>query len=372
MALNLGHIRIAFPPLLTGTVGARLKLLNSGPRADCYRLTFERNGVPGDLLVKHFSAASSFSRSELASNRLCADLNIHVVPPLVALHESRLLLVTRYLNDARDLTTVVAGNSGAIDLAMKQLARTMAALISGTCLDYSLHLERDDNEIRVAEAAALAAKQDALLGLGAQFGADTNGALRDCLVRLLQSYRDPLRVSWTQGDPAPSNVLFTPVRAWLVDFEYGGWRHALHDLAQWYVRAPLPEDWYANLSGTVAESLLRTGIYADELAFRTDLAVMQSYAALYMLGWLPTADILSRDSSWVNTWTVRDALICATGRGGRAAGAVTGLERLSAWFGALHAGMQQQWPDRGAGEPDWRAVAVAAARDGAARGASED
>jgi hypothetical protein len=362
MSLNLGHIRVAFPPLLVGTTDASLVPLKRGRRADSYRLTFRRDGGPRDLLVKHFRAESDHARREMASCRIVADLNVHVVPPLIALHERQLLVVTRFLPDARDLMGMIVDDD--VQSAMKLLGRSIATLISTTCLDYSLNSERDDPQVRVAEADALAAKLDDIVAFGTALGASDDAALRECLTRLLQSFREPLRVSWTQGDPAPTNVLFTSGRAWLIDFEYGAWRHALHDLAQWFVRAPLPDAWYSVLSETVAESVLRSGVYADRALFRTDLGVGQSHAALYMLGWLPAAEALNGDRAWVGTWTVRDALIAATARGAHAARGVRGLERLGVWFAELNGAMQAQWPDRGNGEPDWRAVATSAPREG--------
>jgi hypothetical protein len=360
MSLNLGHIRIAFPPLLAGAVGARLTRVRRGVRADSYRLTFERNGERRDLLVKHFKVASEFVHREMASGRLFADLNVHVVPPLIALHEQRLLLVTRYLSETRDFMSVLA-TGGDIELAMRQLGRVMAGSIAATCIDYALPSERDDTALRCDEADALERRLDGIVTWAGQLGVGDGPALHDALGRLVLRYRDPLRVSWTQGDPAPSNVLFTPNRAWLVDFEYGGWRHALHDLAQWAVRVPLPNPWHATLAETVRESLLRGGIYADDAAFGMDLAVMQAYAAVYMLGWLPVAEVVAADRPWVDGWTVRDALICATGRGASAARDVPGLEPVAHWLATLHVAARSRWPERGTGEPDWHAIASAGA-----------
>jgi hypothetical protein len=362
MSLNLGHIRVAFPPLLVGTTDASLVPLKTGGRADSYRLTFRRGDAPRDLLVKHFRTDSDHARREMASCRIMADLDVHVVPPLIALHERQLLVVTRFLPDARDLMGMIVADD--VESAMKLLGRSIATLISATCLDYSLNAERDDPHVRISEADALAAKVDGIVGFGSALGASDDASLRDSLARLLQSFREPLRVSWTQGDPAPTNVLFTAGRAWLIDFEYGAWRHALHDLAQWFVRAPLPDTWYSVLAEAVAESVLRSGIYADRALFRTDLGIAQSHAALYMLGWLPAAEALNGDRAWVGAWTVRDALIAATARGARAARGVPGLERLGVWFVELNGAMQGQWPDRGTGEPDWHAVAASAPRNG--------
>ncbi len=58
-------------------------------------------------------------------------------------------------------------------------------------------------------------------------------------------YAHPAKASLTQGDPAPSNVVFTTDgQARLVDFEYGAQRHVLADLVQWWIRCPLPEPWF--------------------------------------------------------------------------------------------------------------------------------
>src|SRR5436190_1655680 len=63
--------------------------------------------------------------------------------------------------------------------------------------------------------------------------------------------------TFTHGDPAPTNCLTRGGTAVLVDFEFGGFRHALYDLTAWYILCPLPEELVEEMSDGYRNELMR-------------------------------------------------------------------------------------------------------------------
>lgn len=157
---------------------------------------------------------------------------------------------------------------------------------------------------------------------------------------VVEHFLSPPVLALTQGDPAPSNVIFLEDRALLVDFEYAAVRHALFDLAQWYVRCPLPLSCQSTLQYAAQE------VYRGE--FERDLAYMQLYAGLYMLSWLPLDGISDSNRPWADGWTVRGALISTAERSADAAKRA-GLGDLQGWFEGLAYACRRMWPTLGDG-----------------------
>jgi hypothetical protein len=61
------------------------------------------------------------------------------------------------------------------------------------------------------------------------------------LEHILNAYEQPGEfLGFTHGDPAPTNNYFLAGQSGLLDFEYGGFRHALYDITAWQILCPLP------------------------------------------------------------------------------------------------------------------------------------
>jgi hypothetical protein len=353
MSLDFERLQRAFPEWLAGASNPELRLLKRGLRAETHALDFDREGQPRQrTLVKRWKDDSGWAQNEWSSYQLFAAQSLSLAPRLLALNRDARVLALERLDEGGDLLRVIAGGTG-LDQAIARLGDLMAELATGTTLGQALSPEADRRDPRNAEADALGESLGAILALGVAWGVPADGRLERCARELVERYRNPYRLAWTQGDPAPSNVLFADGRAVLIDFEYGGFRHALHDLAQWQIRCPLPQDWYRALSDKVERALLERGTYPNAARFAEDLAMMQAYAAVHMLSFLPARAAYAADRSWVRDWTVRDALLCTTARGADAASAAPALEPLADWLRVLNAALQRAWPERGSGEPDW-------------------
>jgi tRNA A-37 threonylcarbamoyl transferase component Bud32 len=110
-------------------------------------------------------------------------------------------------------------------------------------------------------ADALPVLRDVLAGLGLP----SSDELERELAKLEESVAEPgsgFRV-YTHGDPGPDNLRLADGRAMLIDFEYGGFRHAFLDAA--FVRMLLPTSWRVNrLPEDLVEEM--EAVYRRELA----------------------------------------------------------------------------------------------------------
>jgi hypothetical protein len=127
-------------------------------------------------------------------------------------------------------------------------------------------------------------------------------------------------LAFTHGDPAPTNNHVVGGRVTLLDFEYGGFRHALYDMTGWDTLCPLPEPVVGAMRAAYRASLARDGggselasAAADDAAFDGAWAAMSAYRAVAILGWLGPG-VLRENRSWVGAWTARAALLAVTER----------------------------------------------------------
>lgn len=144
----------------------------------------------------------------------------------------------------------------------------------------------------------------------------TQCSLRECLDRINHLYLEPgPYLSFTHGDMAPTNNLFLPDRqAFLIDFEYGGDRHALYDLTAWNVLCPLPEELVEVMNNTYRQELFQhSPIALDEELYHQGYAYISAWRALAMLSWIP-CEILEENRPWVEDWTMRQAVLAALHR----------------------------------------------------------
>ena len=171
-------------------------------------------------------------------------------------------------------------------------------------------------------------------------------------------------LAFTHGDPAPTNShvgamqddVHPPVR--LLDFEYGGFRHAAYDITAWFVLCPLPEHVVRRMvleyRAVLAAACPAAG---DDERWRDQWAGMCAYRAVALLSWLPIA-ALGSDRPWVESWTVRLAALTTAARLRAAVSGADTLAALRVAAARLEAAMRARWPELGEGEavlPRWRA-----------------
>jgi len=344
------ELRAALQQMVPGTHVVTIVPLGAGARSRTHRADVIIGGRARSWVIKCFPELSTHARQEFDSYLRLRGV-VGVAPGLIAVDSQRHMLVVEYLGHSVDL--FVALRRSADPLAVvRALGRLMARLIVAT------HPSGDSTDAVAAnETAALAAAWPAVETWARGIGVRGCDAVSHHIDTLRHRYAHPARASLTQGDPAPSNIVFTPDGdARLVDFEYGAQRQVLTDLVQWWIRCPLPEPWFEAMVDEMRSALLAARVYDDAEAFDDDLAAMASYAALYMFTWLPIERAKTDDPPWVGAWRVRQALLSSSARGMRAARSSAQLAPLADWLGELNSALQRLWPDSGDGTPDWIAI----------------
>jgi hypothetical protein len=183
----------------------------------------------------------------------------------------------------------------------------------------------------------------------------------DAVRAVARAYAEPgAFLTFTHGDPAPTNNHVAPDGALtLLDFEYGGYRHALYDVTAWNVLCPLP----LPLVRIVREAHERTFLPHRPTLRPEDYArqwgLLTAYRALAMLAWIG-ADALDADSEWVEPWTRRATVLTTVTRLAAAAAETPAVEPLSEWGAALHRRLAPVWGITDA-LPPWPALRPATA-----------
>jgi hypothetical protein len=270
------------------------------------------------------------------------------------------LVVMEDLGRSRTLADVLAaGEEPRIRQSLRALAVTMARLVAATA-EPALEARYEKLRAELPDGEQVGRKHEAMRWRAGWPRAAAWWAALDCSVEeaveesvewVANVYADPDPfLAFSHGDPAPTNNHVGPARVRLLDFEYGGYRHALYDLTGWYVLCPLPEAWVAEMQRAFRGQL--AGRWTDEADYHEAWAAMCAYRALAMLSWLPL-DILDTDRPWVEDWTMRGALVMAATRLGRATAGVARLAAVGAAGDRLARAARARWPELGAGLPQW-------------------
>ncbi|HWJ22710.1 MAG TPA: hypothetical protein VNS52_10205, partial [Gemmatimonadaceae bacterium] len=138
----------------------------------------------------------------------------------------------------------------------------------------------------------------------------------------------------------------------LLDFEYGGFRHALYDPTAWAVLCPLPADALAAVRDAYRAELATRAPALAGAPFDAAWAAMACWRAIAMLGWLRAAAV-AENAPWVEEWTRREAAIAACERMAASVASVASvasadtraLAPLGALGASLAAAMRARWPE---------------------------
>ena len=180
--------------------------------------------------------------------------------------------------------------------------------------------------------------------------------LKKCQGTIAETYARPGDwLAFTHPDPAPSNNHFRDGKVRLLDFEYGGYRHALYDATAWEILCPLPEMELATLRASFRDELARSMPLARTEAFDSHWATLCAYRALALLTWITPA-ILDADQAWVGQYTQRDAVLSAITRLAAGAASYAHLEAVAQMAADIEAILRRQWPEYGVHSPipAWR------------------
>lgn len=294
-----------------------------------------------------------------------------VAPRFLGGDVSERIFLMEDLGSARSLDDVLREPSRSAALAtLGSLARVTARLHAATLGDderwFALRATRPGARPgRAVEADLWLDRAAPALGAWlAALGGRSPAGLGDALERVADSYARPGRwLAFAHGDPAPTNNhLAADGAVRLLDFEYGGPRHALYDVTAWAVLCPLPRDAVAAVRAAyraaLGASLPFDAAEWDGASFDAAWAAMAAWRAVAMLGWIGP-DALTADRPWVEGWTRREAALAAAERLRDEAAAAPHLAPLTEAADAIARGMRGRMPEyEGETIPRWRAFAT--------------
>ena len=327
--------------------------------------------APSSLIVKRQTGDDARAFSDRAGVQFLSGLAgaAGIAPRYYGGDAAARLLVVEDLAGTRTLGELLAaGDHAAIEGALRALAVPMARLVTST-RGTALAERYERLRLGFPGGAALGRQREAArwrealpraVAWFAAFGCPVGSSFDAECGRVAEAFAEPgAFLAFSHGDPAPSNNAIGPAAAWLLDFEYGAYRHALYDITGWYILCPLPEVWAAILHDSFRQHL--AGMWplaSDESAYGAAWATMCTYRALAMLSWFPP-DMLDADRPWAEGWTMRGALLTAALRLERAVTGVPGLAVINTAAARLARAARERWPEIGEGVPDWERIGAA-------------
>jgi len=194
------------------------------------------------------------------------------------------------------------------------------------------------------EATAWLAASDRLVAWLTAVGCGVPSGFDECLAQIAAAYAEPTGwLGFTHGDPAPSNAYVTGDAVWLLDFEYGAFRHVLYDITAWNILCPLPLRQVQLLRRAFQAELGAAFPLAQAAeSFDHAWALLCAYRGLALLTWVaPT--VLAADRPFVGDWSARQAVLAAVTRTAAATAAVASLSPLTTAIDALQAALRARW-----------------------------
>ncbi|MDB5073860.1 MAG: hypothetical protein JWO42_39 [Chloroflexi bacterium] len=275
-------------------------------------------------------------------------------------------LVMEDLGASRSLADVLDGSDNTtVIAALQALAASMGLLVEATAQHEEAYdrlraaLPGADGLGRQHEARRWLASLERVAQWANALGIQLPAGFNTSCEHVAAVYAEPgTYLAFSHGDPAPSNNHVAGDRVSLVDFEYGGYRHALYDLTAWDTLCPLPREWVAAMEAAFLQSAgsrLLGDVTASDNGYREARSTMCAYRALAMLTWF-SPEILQQDQGWAPGWTRREALISTCLRLQQTTVGVPVLEPLTDLGGALARVLQASWPELGDGTLRWPGV----------------
>jgi hypothetical protein len=194
------------------------------------------------------------------------------------------------------------------------------------------------------EATAWLAASERLVAWLAAVGCAVPAGFDKCLAQIAAAYAEPGEwLGFTHGDPAPSNAYIRGDAVWLLDFEYGAFRHVLYDITAWNILCPLPLRQVQLMRRTFQAELAAAFPLANAAeAFDHAWALLCAYRGLALLTWVaPT--VLAAERPFVDEWSARQAVLAAVTRTAAATAAVASLSPLTTAIDALQAALRTRW-----------------------------
>ena len=357
------------------SLGVRLskpEVVAERDRSLVVRLAAEGLQDLGSVVVKRNWGDDERGFTDWASLEFLSGLEgaVEIAPRFYGGDPSGRFFVMEDLGESRNLEDVLEGRGGPATEAavighLRAMAVPMARLVAAT-----LGKEETFRGLRTAlpGSEGLGRRPEAERWLGArerfkrwsrELGPPPPSGFDAALRFVAGAYTEPGEyLTFSHGDPAPSNNHLAGSKVRLVDFEYAAYRHALYDITAWYVLCPLPEAWIRETEIAFRQTLSETRVKAlveDDDRYRLEWAKMCAYRALAMLTWFPE-DLLERDREWTPGWTGREAMISTALRLHHATASIPALASLSVFGAGIADVLQARWPELGDGSLRWRGV----------------
>jgi hypothetical protein len=328
------------------------------------RVTGPQRAASVILKIRNADAAEELIYAEWASLAFLSATSgtASVAPRFLGGDVDSGVLVMEDLGDGRSLHELLNGND---PVALRRVLRDWVAC---TARMQIATLDREEAFLRHARGLPATAVHDRRQAAQAWLrgcerldewlratSLPTPAGFQACLARIAHRVAEPGPwLAFTHGDPAPTNNHVARSRLRLLDFEFGGFRHALYDVTGWYALCPLPVAAVREMSDQYRQILAHACAPArDDRLYRAAWSVLCSYRGLAMLTWIGP-DVLAQDQPWADGhWTRRGAALCAASRLARAAAGVADLAPVAEFGRLLEASLRSHWPESGDGACEW-------------------
>jgi hypothetical protein len=149
--------------------------------------------------------------------------------------------------------------------------------------------------------------------------------------------------AFTHGDMAPGNNHIAGTRVTLLDFEYGGVRHALYDTLLWALFCPFPSGLIERADMAYrAELGRRCAAAGDDRVYGAARSAVAAWRTANLLQWLPPS-LLDADGPWAPGMSARQAILYHLERFQIVGAAEPKLTALVETFSRLRDALRARW-----------------------------
>jgi hypothetical protein len=357
-AVNLDRLAAQAAAILSARLGQAVQLAEPTLLKDATRTLVLRARAQGagpahdSVIIKALRDDAATGFAEWAALAFLAELPAAkgLVPGFLGGDAGQGLIVLEDLGLGATLHELLMGGTRAeAEAALRELAQQMARLHLATRGHEARFsairqgLPAAEGHGRQREAAAWLASRARMLAWLSATGCAAPAGLDAGLELIAAAYAEPGPwLSFSHGDPAPSNNHIAGQRVRLLDFEYGAYRHLCYDISAWNILCPLPLPAVA-LMREAFEGQLAGPLGVEHNAFSRPWAMLCAYRALAMITWVTPA-ILEADRPFVGDWTARQAILAALTRAAAACAPLAELAPITSALERLRDALRERWP----------------------------
>ncbi|MBN1206738.1 MAG: phosphotransferase [Myxococcaceae bacterium] len=333
------------PVLLT-----KPEVLRSESRSDVVRARAIGGEVPS-VVLKHFREDPICWLDDWAGTLFLTLQGLGMGPHLLTGSEEARLFIMEDLGQGQSLEDLLNGDDARAAesalLAIVRLTAQMHVSTLGAQAEYDAirqSVEPRQQQVRIENALHLLDNAGQLRRWVTAVGAEEAPGTEAELEQLARTLADPGPfLAFTHGDLAPGNTHFTRAGPHLVDFEYAGMRHALHDALMWLLTVPLPSALIAR-ADIAYRAVLSQGCQAAQVdsQYVRARAMVAAARTVNLLQWLPPT-VLEKDYEWAPAFTARAALLRHLERCRMLLEPLDPIPALARTLGSLEARLRERW-----------------------------